>query len=306
MLKIRVNEENKTVELFAKTLIYKETSLGEKLLIGIDMAGNASAVASVYASLYLSEEIEIVDDRTGAVESVHSTGLYRRTLTKAGDVRHCFALPRNAVTNDYQEELYQRLKENTDDPVLPSRTIVAKNGNIREMAGNFLADAYGLPKTWKEQYIDILKEHCTELKVQTTSLSGSWKNMSVIEIEGMKESDVLKKIEAAITDGRLQIRRNDEPDSIKSEQAQFEQNMSTEDYLRTNANILASKVEHHLKPIYDGKSFLKYIGETERVCVPAQARAVMGSYHVLKKKNGVFNVGDMGTGSVKRSTISAA
>src|SRR5699024_5242686 len=54
-----------------------------------------------------------------------------------------------------------------------------------------------------------------------------------------------------------------------------------------------------------GTHFSKYIAETNRVCVPAQARSVMGLNSILKEKNGAFLVGVMGSGKTQISLTSA-
>ncbi|WP_026701708.1 helicase-related protein [Salibacterium aidingense] len=307
MLKIRVTDEGKQVEAYVKTLLSMVAPSGEKILMGVDMAGNSSSIASIHASLYMVTYVEIIDEETGTVETYYPTRSYRKFTMQHGKVVHCFAMPREAVTADFQEELTERFKTDQEDPAFPNRVIFAKHGDIRKVAGYFIADTYGLPKTerWMKTYLDIFQSYWKDIDVTTTSLSGPWTNLKAIELEGLKESQILGKIEAAIVDGTLPVRRDHVPDALKSVQASFEEDMSTEDYLRRNANTLASKVEHHLKPLYDGRSFFRYVGETARISVPAQARAVMGSYHVLKKHNSVFNVGDMGTGKTQVSLTTA-
>lgn len=305
MLKIKVVEKGKTVEAFVKTLLYKENEMGEKALIGIDMAGSDSAVSSIHASLYMSPHVQITNEETKETELYYPNASYRRVSTTIERINHTFLLPRRATTENYQQELSDRLKEKevSDEIVLPPRIIMTTKHDIRKKAGMFIADAYGLPKTWASQYLDIFEEYWEPIKVLTTNLSGEWKNLEALEIQGMTEKDALEKINQEIQDGTLEIPQSSADTS--SESAYFEKDMTTEDYLRKNAKLLAKNIEEYLQPAYDGTSYLKYIGETERVSVPAQARAVMGSYHVLKRQKSVFNVGDMGTGKTQISLTTA-
>lgn len=307
MLKIRAVEEGKIVEAFVKTLLYKENEVGDRILVGIDMAGNDSAVSSIHATLYMSPHVEILNEDTNERELYVPNGSYRRVSTTVNRINHTFLLPRRATTKDYQNELSDRLKEKekSDGVVLPPRIIMTtKNDHdLRKKTGLFIADAYGLPKTWAEQYLDIFEEYCEPIEVITTSLSGEWKDLKAIEIQGMTEENALEIVSQAIQNGTLEIPSQSE--DMSSESAYFEQDMTTEDYLRKNATLLAKNIEEYLQPAYDGTSYLKYIGETERIALPAQARAVMGSYHVLKKLKGVFNVGDMGTGKTQISLTTA-
>ena len=58
----------------------------------------------------------------------------------------------------------------------------------------------------------------------------------------------------------------------------FKEDWSTEDYLRANAGPLFTKIDKYMKPIYDGSHYSGYLAETNRLCVPAQACAVLWGY----------------------------
>src|SRR5690625_2111143 len=116
----------------------------------------------------------------------------------------------------------------------------------------------------------------------------------------MTEKEMISYIEVAIKQGFLKT-KNENVVNV----AVFKENWSTEDYLRANTELLVSRIDQYTRPLYDGTYFSKYIAETKRVSVPAQARAVMGLNSILKGKIGAFLVGDMGTGKTQISLTSA-
>ncbi|MCM3716290.1 DEAD/DEAH box helicase family protein [Alkalihalobacillus oceani] len=310
MKKIRINEDGKTFEAYVKMLI-----LDGDVLVGCSFAGTAVAVRSIHASFYnIGTRIEVIDETTGQISYYTSTTRYRRVEEVVGRVVHCFMLPRSAVLREFQASLAENmkaaqntLKSNKDkskkfDYSYPERVVIARKGNINQVAGRFIAKTFGLPQkeAWSNKYIELLQEKITKLSIITTNLAGEWDQAEALRIHSLKEKEVLEIIEKEIQSGRLNPESN-APYIIKSEQAIYNAGMTTEQYLRKNAKALASKLEHYIRPTYKGDHYLPYIGQTERVCVPAQAKIVMGMHETLKKKKGVICVSDMGTGKTQMS-----
>lgn len=297
--KVRIIAEGKQFEAYLKAALTIEEN-GVKRLIGIAYAGGITACRAIHAALYNEPQIEIFDEQSGRIEQIMTGSSYRRIEEIDGKVCHTFALPRSSVIEDYQESVADNIKNEIEE--MPARTLIAPNGNIEEVVGAFLAETFGLPKKadWRDQYLSILPpEKVQHVSVNTTKLAGRWVNMKAIHISPMSEEEILKHIENAIVSGKLETKDDEKPKSLKEYEAMFVEDMTTEEYLRTNAQAIALKISTYLRPLYNGRYFKRSIAETNRISVPAQARAVMAAYEVLKKKNGVFLVGDMGTGKTQ-------
>jgi len=297
MKKIQVQEEGKTFEAYVKILMIQRPKIkGEQnRLLGFAVAGSMTACRAIHASVYANTKIVVIDDETGTEEEFTSTNGYRRVEEMTGRVCHMFLLPRPAITEEYQHDLMDAQKNGRP---IPDRIIMDPEGNIEEKAGQFLAATFGLPRTkdWANQYLNLLpRNKWTEIEVITTELAGPWKNLRAVQIHSMEEHEILDIVNGAIQDRQLNVQ------SSLGHAAVFREGMTTEQYLRENAEALAAKMDEYLKPQYDGIHLLRYIGETKRVCVPAQARVVMGALTVLKEQNSVFLVGDMGTGKTQQS-----
>lgn len=304
---IRVIDEEKQFEAFLKVSMTLTESNGEKRLVGVAIAGTPVACRAVHAALYTSTKVEIYDEETGKSEYVLTTRNYRRIETVIGKVCHMFALPRTSVNDEYQEALMEARK--TDNATLPERIVMAKKNDIHKDVGLFLASTFGLPKldSWKLKYLDIFKKKgkIEEIEVETTALAGEFHDLKAVKIASLKEKEVFDIIEEAIFNGTLKVKRDNVPESLKSVQAVFEEGMTAEEYIKRNAEIIAAKFKTSVKTLYDGKSFFPYFGEMSRICLPSQARAVMGMYHVLREKGAGFLVGDMGTGKTMMSLSTA-
>lgn len=302
MKKIITTENGKQFEAFLKLKMTTVNSLGEKVLIGVAYAGSATACRAIHASLYdfRNPYIEIYDEETGTSERIRTSQSYKRIEEVNGKVTHVFALPRNSIEKDYNDEVLEHAK--SENEYIPEKTILTE-GNLTHAVGHFLADAFGLPKTedWINRYQSSLPfEKIQKVDVETTSISGELKDLKAIIIKPLKEEEMLSYIEIGIRQGVFRTKS----ENIQNK-ATFEKNWSTEDYLRANTEQLVSKIDQYMQPLYDGTHFSKYIAETNRVCVPAQARAVMGLNSILKEKNGAFLVGMMGTGKTQVSLTSA-
>lgn len=297
MLKVRVEEDGKSFEAFVKLLMTKpkHSEWENEQIIGMAIAGNTTACRAIHASTYSDATFLVFDEETGEKKEYKSSGYYRRIEELNGKVCHMFLLPRLALQDEYSAELVEAEKE---EKLKPDRIIMAPDGIVEMAAGRFLAHTYGLPRTeeWVRKYLSLLpKEKWSEVKCRTTELMGDWQNIRAVHIRSMEEQEVLDVVQKAIQEDVLNVYN-----SIGNE-AVFRKGMKTEEYLRENAEVLADHLDRYMSPQYDGSHFVRHIGQTERVCVPAQARVVMGALTVLKEQNSVFIVGDMGTGKTQLS-----
>lgn len=289
-MKIRVTEEGKEFEAYLKFVILENDNI-----VGISYAAGFTAARAVHASMYERQPIELVFE-DGRVRTLQSSQSFRRIETIDDVITHHTLLPRSTSDEDYQEQLTNMIKYNIED--YPSRIVLAPNGNAMEVAGQFIAETFGLPKTknWVNQYVNLLIENCRKLEVITTELAGEWKGLKAFKIQAMKEEYVLKVVDEAIKNGLLNTRSS----SVFGD-GTFAEDMTTEDYLRANVEILAKKIDATMKPLTDGSKLDSYIGELKRIPVPTQAKASVAALEVLKQKKGVFAVGDMGTGKTQVS-----
>jgi hypothetical protein len=290
---IRVNEQGRMFEAFVKALIVEPETEKDKRLIGLAIAGNLTACRAIHASLYNEREIVIVDALTGEETKYVSSYYYRKVEEINGKVCHMFMLPRLALTEEYMDECMIADKNNSPHP---DRILMAREGNIEELAGQFLASKYSLPRTrdWADQYLGLLPEDkWVELELIRTDLAVGLEKLRAVLIRSMKEEEVLRIIDEAIVSGILNVHTE------IGERAILNEGMTAEEYLRANAEVLATKIDKHMKPLYDGKTYSPYLGMTKRISVPSQARAVMGTLNVLKRYNNANLVGDMGTGKTQ-------
>lgn len=298
MKKLRVIEEGKQFEVYLKFALTEKPLQGNTpTLIGLAYAGSFTATRAVHAALYIASTVEIIDEDTGDVTVVRPTADYRRIETVDGKVTHHMILPRSTSDEDYQLALNDMVRNASQ--YYPERVVIAPKGNVIEVAGQFIAETFGLPKTadWANQYLTILGiQHCRKIDVMVTNLASEWQTVKAVKIVAMKEEMVLQKINEVIKNKVLNPRST----SIMGE-GNFKEDMTTEDYLKTNAELLAKKLDAFMKPLTDGSNLSPVIGELNRLPVPAQAKASMGALEVLKHKKGVFLVGDMGTGKTQQS-----
>lgn len=302
MKKLRVIEDGKQFEVYLKFALTEKPVHGNiPSLIGLAYAGSFTSARAVHAALYIGSTVEIIDEVTGDITVVHPNADYRRIETVDGKVTHHTVLPRSTSDEDYQLTLNDMVRHASE--YYPERVVIAPKGNVIEVAGQFIAETFGLPKTpeWANQYLTILGiQHCRKIDVMVTDLAGEWKTVKAVKIVAMKEEMVLQKINEAIQNKVLNPRST----SIMGE-GNFKEDMTTESYLQTNAELLAKKLDAFMKPLTDGSNFSPFIGELNRLPVPAQAKASMGALEVLKHKKGVFLVGDMGTGKTQQSLTAA-
>lgn len=294
MLKIKVTDEGKQFEAYLKFAI-----LDENELIGISYANNITSCRAVYAALYGYNHIPIVDDEGNVIKYVVPNRNYKRIETIDDIIVHHTVLPRSATDEYYKKELDDMIRENSE--YFPERVVIAPKNELNRVAGYFIADTFGLPKQedWIVSYVSLLSEHIKTLDIITTELAAEWQDIGALKIEKMTEKQVLDIIDNAIKAGILKTRcDSDFGEGI------FEENMTTEDYLRANAKILAQKLDKVMKPLYDGTFIDSCVGELKRIPVPTQAQASMAALEVLKRKKGVFVVGDMGTGKTQMSLTS--
>lgn len=286
-------QDGKSFEAHVKMLITDGQDI-----VGMGIAGNTSSCRAIHASLYATgyNPIRFLDDQTGDGFYRWSTKSYRRIETVNGKVNHSFFLPRMAMEEDYEKAL-QEAEQNEE--AKPERVIIAPSEKIVHEIGMFLATTYGLPRTkeWVDMYFSLLpNDEWEEYEVVTTELmDGEWSDVRAIKIESMQEKDVLSYIEIAIRSGVLN------PNTSIGSSAVFHEGMTTEEYLRQNAETLASHIDRYMKPQYDGMHYERAMGETKRVSLPAQARTAMGALEILKRQDSAFLVGDLGSGKSQMS-----
>src|SRR5690625_776416 len=297
--KIITFEDGKQIEAYLKLAMMTINDRGEKELVGVAYAGTRVACRAIHASLY-SPYVEIHDEETGSIERLATSREYRRIEEVNGKVTHVFALPRSVINNEYKKEYEENIKNGVE--YTPEKIIMTK-GNLTEEIGHFLANTFGLPKTreWLMKYEKVLPfEKVQQVNIETTDIAGELKGYKAQIIKPLTEEEMLSYIEVGIRQGIFKTRsENNKKNAI------FKEDWSTEDYLRANTELLVSKIDQYTKPLYDGSYFSRYIAETNRISVPAQARAVMGLNAVLREKIGAFLVGMMGTGKTQISLTTA-
>lgn len=301
MKKIITSEDGKKFEAYIKMVMIKKDNYNNKQLVGVAYAGTKIACRAIYASLYNSSYVEIYDEYTGIYETIYLNSSFTKIEETNGKVTHVFAMPRSAIESEYKNMMEINIKQGLDN--IPSKIIMTK-GDLSEEVGYFLADVFGLPKTkdWLMKYKDLLPNNkIEEIEIETTDIAGDLKEYKAVMINSLTEQEMLSYIELAI---KQSILKTKEKNNIET-RAKFEKNWTTEQYLKVNAEVLLAKINEYTKPLYDGKHFSKYIAETKRVAVPAQAKAVMAINAVLKKLKGVFLVGAMGTGKTQISLTTA-
>ncbi|WP_374724211.1 helicase-related protein [Calidifontibacillus erzurumensis] len=274
---------------------------GQKTLIGVAFAGNLTSCRAIHAGLY-QPTIEIYDEETGTIETLRSSQSFRRIEDINDKVCSVFAMPRMALSEDYQEEVIANVKANKKE--MPERVVMTWEHDIYEVAGNFLAETFGLPRTkeWVKHYLSLLPiNKLQKVDVVTTNLAGDFANLKAFIIKPMTEDEMLSYVQDGIEMGYLKTKTS----SNTKVEAVFHENMTTEEYLRQNAAVLFKKLEKYMKPLYDGKTFDKNIAYTNRICVPAQARAVMAMNEILKHKKAGFFSAAMGTGKTQMSITTA-
>lgn len=294
MLKIRAIEEGKQFEAYLKFAI-----LDDNKIVGISYANNFTACRAIHASLYGYYDVEIVDGEGKVVKTLTSSRSFKRVETVDDVIVHHTLLPRNSTDEHYQQALSEMIRN--DSELYPERIIIAPKEQLQKVAGYFIANNFGLPRQedWVMQYVPMLSSKIKTLEIIETELIGEWKNIGALKIEAMTEKEVLDIVNSAISLGVFQTRYNSD-----FGEGVFEEDMTTEDYLRANAKILAQKLDQEMKPLYDGSFLDRCIGELNRIPVPTQAKASVASLEVLKRKKGVFVVGDMGTGKTQMSLTS--
>ncbi len=288
-MKIRINEDGKQFESEVLFTIEKHNKL-----YGVGFAGNITSCRAIHAGLY-RHRVEIEHD-DGRMQYMEPTARYKRAETIEGKVNHTICLPKSTAKQEYNDQMNELMK--ADSEYLPERVLISTDGDIKSVVGNFIAETYGIPKTWKDQYLDIFKKEgkIEDLIVQTTSLARHWQGLQAVEIARMKEKDVLDIVERYIKQNTLNVQNV----KILGE-GTFKEGMTTEEYLRQNATLLTKKIDAYMKPIYDGAHLSPYFAETNRISLPAQAKGSMAILEVIKRKKGGFIVGDMGTGKTQMS-----
>ena len=299
--KIRVTEDGKQFEAFLKQSLTTTNVRGEKTLIGASFAGSLTSCRAIHAAMY-DFSIEIYDDVTNTTEVLKTSRSYRRIEEVQDNVCHTFMVPRMAVSEDYQEQLNLHSKNNNQN--MPERVIMTWNQNINEVAGHFLAETFGMPKSkeWIKQYLSLLpSEKIQNVNIETTKVGADLQNLQAMIITSLKEEEMLAFVMKGIQSGSLQT----VTELVTEAETTFQDDWSTEDYLRANAGPMFMKIEKYMKPLYDGSLYSPFIAETNRVCVPAQARSVMGLLTILNKKIGAFLSATMGSGKTQMSLTAA-
>jgi len=298
--KIRIQEDGKNFEVFLKLAMTTRDARGDKILIGAAYAGSATACRAIHAALY-DFDVEIYDEETGRTERIRSSRSFKRVEEVNGNVCHVFCMPRMALNEEYQEEVAKFAK--SDIKGMPERVIMTWNQDIYDVAGHFLSDVFGLPrsKDWKKHYFNLLpKDKVEKVTMEFTPLAGELSSIEAYVIKSMKEDEMLSYVQVGMNSGLLKTKSDDV--QITST---FEENWSTEEYLRANAEHIFTKVDTYMKPLYDGTVYNKHIAETLRVSVPAQARSTMGVLAILKEKRGAFLAATMGAGKTQMSLTTA-
>ncbi|MDH6372837.1 formiminotetrahydrofolate cyclodeaminase [Paenibacillus sp. PastF-3] len=289
---ISVESEGRTFEAYVKLIMLDPDGI---TIRGLSLGGNLTSCRAIHASIYNNREVYVTDLLNGTVKEYRSNFHYRRIEEVQGKVCHTFLLPRNAIVQEYN---YECMNADVSNRAHPDRILISRGDDITEVAGQFLAQKYSLPRTsdWANLYLSLLPaDKWCELELIKTDMVGESGNLRAIIIRSMQESEVLEVINAAIIKGDLNVF------SEIGEAAVLTEGMTTEDYLRVNAEIITKKIDTYLKPLYDGHTYAQFLGMTNRVCLPAQARSVMGVLTVLKFLNSCFLVGDMGSGKTQMS-----
>lgn len=293
ILKIKIEEKERIFEAFVRMYALEPDN---HTISTLSIVGTATACRAIHSALYEKRDSEIVifNERSGQKNYYKSSAKYRRFEEFNDSICNLMLLPRMAITKEYRFECLEADRKKMDHP---DRILFCKDGNVENLIGNFIADNYSLPKTadWSNKYIKLLPaSNFIKHKVIHSEIS-NMKELCIYTVKSMKEDYVLDVINQAIFDGDLITRTELGKDSVVTA------GMTAEDYLRQNSKQIANKIDKHMKPLYDGKFFIDSIATTLRVSLPAQARAVMACYLLIKEYNDAFMIGDMGTGKTQIS-----
>ncbi|KQN96852.1 helicase-related protein [Paenibacillus sp. Leaf72] len=289
---IHFENDGKIFKAYVKTIMLDSD---EETIVGIYFTGNFTACRAIHALFYNSREIFVTHLITEKTTKYYSNFQYRRVEEIIDKVCHTFLLPRLAIVEEYKEVC---MEADASNQIHPDRILMSRDGNVEELAGQFLAQKYSLPKTkdWADLYLSLIpNNNWSEIKMVHTDSAGEGHKVRAIVIKSMKEEEVLALINQGIMNGRLNVFSETGDPAILTE------GMTTEEYLRTNGKMLATKIDQYLKPLYEGHTYSPFLGQTKRISLPAQARAVMGVLAVLQRKYSVFLIGDMGSGKTQMS-----
>ena len=72
---------------------------------------------------------------------------------------------------------------------MPERVVMSWNQDIYEVAGHFLAETFGLPrsKEWIKHYLSVLPlDKLQKVDIETTNLAGNFQHLKAFVIKSMK------------------------------------------------------------------------------------------------------------------------
>jgi len=261
-------------------------------LVCASIGGLESSVIAATAAIIEHRQCQIELGK-GRIHLVRSDGEYKRLIKRSGDATHGIVVHKAAI-----------FEENYPNPI-----ILAEDGNIEQAVGYFLSKKFALPKDWIGEYYSFLSiEEVEELEVHTNPLVSRYANLKAVRLShSVTEELMLEEISRRLREGRLII-----PKVLGSPIGKFDQNWGIKEYLTENALALAGQLDV-MQPRFDPKNTYhkldKNLGLMTRIPFPVQAMVIQGTVNAMTAKNNpenaVFCGGDMGTGSAKRSAISA-
>jgi hypothetical protein len=261
-------------------------------LVCASIGGVESSVTAVTAAIieHRQCQVELGENRN---YQIRSDGEYRRIIKKSGQIAHGIVIHKAAVFD-----------ENYPNPI-----ILAEDGNIEQAVGYFLSKKFALPKEWIGEYYSFLPEEMVEsLEVHTNPLVSKYANLKAVRLsDQITEESILDDIDKRLKNGQLTI-----PKVLGTPIGKFDPSWGTKKYMTENALALAGQLDV-MQPRYDPKNVYhkidRNLGLMNRTPFPVQAMVIQGIVNAMTDKNNpetaVFCGGDMGTGSAKRSAISA-
>ncbi|WP_176560211.1 helicase-related protein [Brevibacillus dissolubilis] len=247
-----------------------------KQLVGASYVGLDTSVKAISAAFLEGRELH-----------VEGHGRYQRSLLDKyrrlekpiglGDVTHGMIVNTRATINGLLE-----VKNDKD------AYIFAIDGDMRRAIGKHVAHRFGLPSEWSWRYADLLRGCMKRLQVIRNPSFSMWEHLEVVKLT-VNENEMLDIVETAIRKGGLPI-------PASKVEGMYVQGMSMNEYLRTNATILAQKLNEKQPRHSPDQPLDPSIATMKRVPFPAQAHMIQGLVNTLTYESSVICSGDMGTG----------
>ena len=269
MYKIRSEAEDRIYECDLQFAVYEEPFYGDKTLYAASFIGRPSSVQAICAGLQvnINRKFTIVTPEGDNIVTCNNVNV---VTDKVGDLLHAVVMPKE-----------------------PSQVIVIPDGDLDKALTAWVCSQYAVPPEFDYRkvidYIGIdtvINPECSQwrklLAIQVESIKGHYSSI-------INEEILLTGIQEALQDGRLAI----PPSSVDGI---FESDMTLQEYLKANARIFATKL-NHVKPLHSlEEENLDPSIVMERIPFPIQAHTIQSLAKALNQQDTAILCGDMGTG----------